>query len=649
MKKTITLCEFNYYPNMLPLVSGYLQTYAQKDPVIAAGTNFELYTRTANTSLEQIIEELVERQSHVYAISCYIWNMGLVARLLGPLTERVPHAYIILGGPQVQGRAQTYVRPDQERIFIANGEGEIIFAEFIKEVLAGGAKFRERPGLNYWHHGMVMTTPSPTLIQNLDEIPSPFLNGVYDDIPFVNVAYETNRGCPYTCSFCYFSRGGEYRKLRKFSPDRVRAELDWLTSRDLMYLFMADANWGVFKEDIETSRLLADYSKRRGSPTFVSFSSAKNRPNNVFEIAKIFKDAGITNAQPISFQSLNPEVLELISRINIKADKIDELQMLLHKEKIDSYVEMIWPLPGETLDSFKEGLEKICVQKLGTITCYPTLLLPNTALWDQVEEFGFKTIEPATALSDSKIVVQTKWVTEADYHEGVRYFFATHILFNLGTLRCLSGYLHEHRGIRRRDLFTAFAGYMRAHQENPLAFWVEDFAIGKGGFFDNGSLGLCAHMVLHEDRARFHEFLYEFVSSQEWWADPVAQVLFEVDVLNTPFLYSSPPRGNASHFMSHLNHLNLMEIGSKRSVVHVDEEFRDLVASHIDIDILSDGPGGGDLYEINYVTNQIPFMPSWTTEQIGNHGQGRIQSNRSLMPKWAELAAVDQIVVEDFI
>jgi len=649
MNKIITMCEFNYYPNMLPLVSGYLQSYARKDAAVADNTDFELYTRTASTSSDQIIEELVERQSDVYAISCYIWNMGLVKRLLGPLTERVPHAYIILGGPQVQGRVQTYVRPDQERIFIANGEGEVIFYEFIKEVLAGGGKFRDRPGLNFWQRGMAITTPSPPLIQDLDEIPSPFLEGAYKDIPFVNVAYETNRGCPYTCSFCYFSRGGEYRKLRKFSQDRIRAELEWLTSRDLMYLFMADANWGVFKEDIEISRLLADYSKKRGSPTFVSFSSAKNRPNNVFEIARIFKDAGITNAQPISFQSLNTEVLKLISRINIKADKIDELQTLFHQEKIDSYVEMIWPLPGETLDSFKDGLEKICGQQLGTITCYPTLLLPNTALWDQAEEFEFKTIEPDTALSDSKIVVQTKWVTNAEYKEGVRYFFATHILFNLGTLRCLASYLHDVRGIRRRELFTAFANYMRAHQENELAFWVEDFAIERGGFFDNGSLGLCAHMVLHEDRGRFHQFLYQFVSEQEWWTDPAARVLFEVDVLNTPFLYSSPPRGDANRFVSHLHYLNLVEMGPTRCVIRVSSEYHDLVSGYVELNMLEGGLGIGGLFAVNYVNNQIPFMPSWTTEQIGNHGQGRIQSNRSLMPRWVELDVVDDLMVEEIV
>jgi len=638
MTSKITMCEFNHHPHMLPLVSGYLQAYSQKDPEVESETEFELFTRTANTSADNIIEELVSRQSDVYAISCYIWNMGLIRKLLDPIIERVPHARIILGGPQVQGRAETYIRPEQNRIFIANGEGEVIFYEFIKEVIAGGKNFRNCPGLNFWDMKLLTTTPSPPLIKDLDDIPSPFLTGIFDDMPFVNVAYETNRGCPYTCSFCYFSRGGEYRKLRKFSQERVSKEMDWLTSRDLMYIFMADANWGVFKQDIVYSQELANYAKKRGSPTFVSFSAAKNRPNAVLEIAQIFKDAGITNSQPVSFQSLNPEVLKLISRINIKADKIDELQTLFSEQHIDSYVEMIWPLPGETLESFKQGLEVICNKGLGTITCYPTIMLPNTALWDQEEEFGFVTLEPEDALNDSKIVIQTNWVTEAEYEEGVRYYFATHILFNLGTLRCLSNYLHHDCNIPMNKLFTDFADYMKAHQENDLAFWIEDFIIEKGGFVDNGSLGMCAHRILHEERDKFQPFLYQFVSEQPWWSDKKAQMLFEVDILNTPYLYSTlPVRGNDC-FENHLKYITVIENKSGRCVAEIPSKYKKFIPQYVYSESEVNDCLNASCYEILYITNQIPYMPSWSKEQVGNYGQGRIQSNRSLMPRWEPLA-----------
>ena len=633
----ITMCEFNHHPHMLPLVSGYLQAYSEKDSELAEQTEFELFTRTANTSADEIIEELVSRQSDVYAISCYIWNMGLIRKLLDPIIERVPHARIILGGPQVQGRAETYIRPEQNRIFIANGEGEVIFYEFLKEVIAGGKNFRNCPGLNFWDMKLLTTTPSPPLIKDLDDIPSPFLTGIFDDMPFVNVAYETNRGCPYTCSFCYFSRGGEYRKLRKFSQDRVSKEMDWLTSRDLMYIFMADANWGVFKQDIVYSQELANYAKKRGSPTFVSFSAAKNRPNAVLEIAQIFKDAGITNSQPVSFQSLNPEVLKLISRINIKADKIDELQILFSEQHIDSYVEMIWPLPGETLESFKQGLEVICNKGLGTITCYPTIMLPNTALWDQEEEFGFVTLEPEDALNDSKIVIQTNWVTKDEYEEGVRYYFATHILFNLGTLRCLSDYLHYECKYPLNKLFTDFSNFMKSHQENKLAYWIEDFIIDKGGFVDNGSLGMCAHQILHIDRDKFQELLYQFVSEQSWWEDNKAKFLFEVDILNTPFLYSTPPLKTADSFENHLNYLKIVEQTTARKVVELPAEFQSFLPHYVYSQSAKVLCEKSVRYEVLYITNQIPYMPSWSKEQVGNYGQGRIQSNRSLMPNWEPL------------
>ncbi len=650
LKKHITLCEFNYYPHMLPLVSGYLKAYAQKDSEVAANCEFELYTRQANTPAAEILDDLVSRQSDVYAMSCYIWNMGLIKQIMEPLLERVPHARIILGGPQVQGRITAYADPGQDRVFIANGEGETIFYEFLQEVLSGDNNFNRRPGLNFWNRGLETTTPSPSLIKDLDDIPSPFLNGSFGDMPFINVAYETNRGCPYTCSFCYFSRGGEYRKLRKFSRDRIEDELKWLTSRDLMYLFLADANWGVFKEDIEISRMLAGMAKDQGSPTFVYFSSAKNRPNNVFEIAKIFKEAGISSAQPVSFQSLNPEVLKLISRINIKPDKIEEMQGLFENDDIDSYVEMIWPLPGETLESFIDGLESLCGQQLGAINCYPLILLPNTELWDREEEFGFVSVQPEDDLSESKLVVKTNWVSEEECKAGIRFFFATHILFNIGTLRTLMSYLHEEKGIRRREVLRAFSDYLHASPDNSLAHWVEEFAIEKGGFYDNTSMGLCAHRVLFTEREQFQEFLYGFLKAQSWWNDEEVRLLFEMDLINTPFLYSTPPEFGPDKLA---HRVGLIEItateDATRIKARIPEDYRQLVSRYIQIDAAAGMSVNEGLYEISYVADQLPHMPSWGKEQVGNYGLGRVQSNRSLMPRWTQTEAVDEGFIEAVI
>ena len=64
-------------------------------------------------------------------------------------------------------------------------------------------------------------------IKDLDEIPSPYLNGMLDKFfdgkltPFI----ETNRGCPFTCSF--FIGNDYFHKLNKFS-ERVKDEIYYI-------------------------------------------------------------------------------------------------------------------------------------------------------------------------------------------------------------------------------------------------------------------------------------------------------------------------------------------------------------------------------------------------------------------------------------
>ncbi len=637
-RKKITLCEINYLPNMLPLVSGYLKAYAQKDAELRRLCDFTIYTQTVKTPASELIKYLIEQRSDVYGFSGYIWNMGLIKRILPALVENVPRAKIILGGPQVQGRVADYAPKEWENVFIANGEGELIFSEFLKEVVSEKDEFVKRPGLNFWKHGEVVTTENPPHIADLDEIPSPFLEGIFDAIPFMNVSYETNRGCPYTCAFCYFSKGHRDRKIRRFSRERVEKEIHWLNARRMMYLFIADANWGLFPQDIEISRLISKLSKKSGSPMFVYFSSAKNRPDDVLEISKTFKESGISNAQPVSFQSLNPTVLELISRVNIKPDKIEELQKKFEEHQVDSYIEIIWPLPGETLVSFQEGIDEMCEKEIGTITCYPLLLLPNTVLWNKQKEFGFVSTEADDEVSETKIATQTNWVTEEEFEEGVRFYFATHVLYNLATLRHVARYLHKNKGIRRSELFRSFTHYWRENRDHPFASWVEEKAIGKREFFDNGSIGFCAHLVLYKHRDEFTEYVYRFITQQDWWSDNRIRLFYELDLLNTPFLYSNGPKIDLLRFQQRFHNFELSETGENKWRVCLSPEQKDLVAGEITYQIAKGVPlQGNGHYEISYITKQLPFMKSWGKEQIGSYGQGAVQSSRTLLPRWKQL------------
>ena len=96
-------------------------------------------------------------------------------------------------------------------------------------------------------------------VQDLMTVPSPYMTGLLDkffDSPLVPVI-ETTRGCPYSCTFC--NDGSILRnKVFRKNTDFVRDELEYIASRvkNTNQMFMVDLNFGMYKHDIETAKII---------------------------------------------------------------------------------------------------------------------------------------------------------------------------------------------------------------------------------------------------------------------------------------------------------------------------------------------------------------------------------------------------------
>src|SRR4029077_16831436 len=115
---------------------------------------------------------------------------------------------------------------------------------------------------------------------DLSQIPSPFLDGVFDDEKYTWMLIETNRGCPFKCTYCYWGAATGDRVYR-YDNERIERELEWISRSGCWYLFIADANWGMLKRDVELSRRLVSYHKQYGAPISVYFCGSKNTPERV--------------------------------------------------------------------------------------------------------------------------------------------------------------------------------------------------------------------------------------------------------------------------------------------------------------------------------------------------------------------------------
>ncbi|MEQ9570087.1 MAG: hypothetical protein RLN75_07830 [Longimicrobiales bacterium] len=375
----------------------------------------------------------------------------------------------------------------------------------------------------------------------------------------------------------------------------------------------------------------------------VHFSAAKNSPDRVAEITGIFQDAGLFSPQPISMQSLDETALEQIQRTNIKLDAFQSLQTGLNERGIGSYIELIWPLPGETLASFRKGISTLCARGAHTIVIYTHLLLHNTPLFRKRDELGLVTRPAHDGLAEADIVVQTADVTAQDFVDGMWLIYATKSLYNTRTLRILSRYLHL-KGIRAHgDLYADFVDFCRTEPDHPYSRFCRE-SVAEARYYDITNYPAAYFLVLQGERAAFEALLHRFASSQPWWDDPDARALFEVDAVKKPFLYRDAAITGPDHPLSEVT---LLEASDHAYLVEIPQRVVDLLAT------LSDEPAFGTTggrgastarrFRVDHRRRQHRFSADQSAEAQADYCSGAIARIESIMPLWTPAPQPDTL------
>ena len=153
---------------------------------------------------------------------------------------------------------------------------------------------------------------------DLEVVPSPYLTGMFDHLVDHGGIWsiETNRGCPYGCTFCDWG-SATLSRVRKFSMERISGELEWIASRGLDSVFIADANFGMFKRDLDVARLFAELKRTHGFPRSVMATWAKNTTKHSLPIIAELRSAGIEAEVVMSFQTVDEPTLKIIDRKNL--------------------------------------------------------------------------------------------------------------------------------------------------------------------------------------------------------------------------------------------------------------------------------------------------------------------------------------------
>lgn len=388
MKKKIFLCDLTYdtiilVSDTIPINIGYIGSYLIKN--LKDDVEVELFKYPKDA-----IKKIKEEKPDVVALSNYSWNSNLSDFVSKIAKDVNPNCITVQGGtnfPHDKTQQEVFLNQKKHVDIYTLLEGEKSFLNIIKKLISvkgNKSKMFDEPidGCVFIHPITKKFTSGKYLerINDLDEIPSPYLNGMLDKFfdgkltPFI----ETNRGCPFTCSFCH--TGNDYfHKIKNFSPERVKEEIEYIGKKchelGITNLHLADVNFGMYPSDRLTCDYLLEAKNKYSWPLQIMATTGKNSKKRVMEITSILGNMFSVN---MSMQSMDPIVLKNIKRDNIKNSHIIEVNNHLREQGRSTKAELIVPLPGESKDTFVNGLNTALEAGASTVTIYTLMMLQGT-------------------------------------------------------------------------------------------------------------------------------------------------------------------------------------------------------------------------------------------------------------------------------
>jgi radical SAM superfamily enzyme YgiQ (UPF0313 family) len=390
----------------------------------------------------------------VFLFSSYVWNHAANRTVAERVKRRFPEALVVFGGPQVPRDRDPLDRFFAEHACIdvvVRGEGEHALAEML-DAIRCRTDFAAVPGLSS-RRGDVVHGPDRERTKSLAALPSPYTTGLFDH--WVDgtdyMALETNRGCPYGCTFCDWG-AATLAKVRELDLARVLGEIDYAGRHRIATVFICDANFGILKRDLEIARHLAATHDRYGFPKVVNYSNAKVVRPELEQIIKTFRDAGLNAIGQIAIQTTNQTVLDIVKRSNIKTSEYDKLVAFFRREQIPAMSDIMVGLPGSTLATCKHDLQFLFDRRIHA-HAFPTIVMPNAPMADPAYRERH-----AIEIDADGFVEASFSFTKDDYARMFDLCQAYKLFANLGTglFKYLLLFLQLDLGVRALDLVTAW-------------------------------------------------------------------------------------------------------------------------------------------------------------------------------------------------
>ena len=507
---SIISSQFNYlYGDQIhfPYSIGRLVTYAKTNEEVSSNFNFKP-TYIFRDKLEECIEK--SSDADILLCSCYVWNWEITKELAKKIKTVNPNCLIIFGGPQVPDKTKDFFDNHPYVDLLVHGEGEIILEKVLIEYL-GNKDFSKIDGVE----SKDFKTKPQTRTKDLNKLPSPYLTNVIWDLVekrenvTFTASWETNRGCPYPCTFCDWGSLTN-TSLTSWSDDQLFKEIEWFSKNKIGYIDCCDANFGILQErDLRIAEKLKDVALENGYPERFRAAWAKLSSEKIIPIAKKLQEGNVLKAVSLALQSLDETALETVKRANIKFSQFSQLTETFRKNGIPTYTELIMGLPGETVESWKKGLEILASDmKGGSLYIYNCGVFENAPMNTPAYlDFNkIKSIRSPIYLSHSSInergipeyeniIVSSSSFTTDDLKKIYLYSWVIQVYHNFGIFEFLTKFYKKENEISIMQFYDTFLEFCKtsdtifSDEYNIVIPYIEDGYAGKGWNHHDPALG----------------------------------------------------------------------------------------------------------------------------------------------------------------
>jgi len=411
------------------LLKAYLEKYYHGSQEMSIG----VLTFSSSDDESTICDKIVEVNPDYIGYSTYLWNIEIILKVVKMVSGKISPIHI-LGGPEISfNRVQKLSNPAIADYYVL-GEGERKLLDLLNYVQekSEGSSANLPKGIICSEDDKLQYEEDTSFIQNLDEIPSIYLNSALEKRKYKGKTafLETQRGCMWKCKYCLYSK--TLPTLSYYSLQRIFEELDYLICEvkikylrtfDAMFTFNLERSKNILnhlieiknRSDVRLPLIFLEYNYQTVDEEFSKLLSAlKYRDtidnlNNLTPIDCLQRDdmmisgnrdldeggffRDYTVVSSVGVQSFCKEALKAVGRpinnIKLFSKFMDIARTYNNLLKID----VMLGLPFETFDSYFKGLDFLVPLFQNTdhlLNIHPLQVLPGSVLAEESEKYGLQ-------------------------------------------------------------------------------------------------------------------------------------------------------------------------------------------------------------------------------------------------------------------